>query len=142
MVCEQSAPDPSPSTEDVTALLRYVDLLDRPSGELFEWQQRETDDPNVTVFPWVDYKPVVRKFQQELSQRGFVYPFDWGEWEDEALRLHFEPGAMNQATFDDLRKLLTLHVRKDRFWTGHFAAALEEGWIIGILRRLKVIHEQ
>lgn len=41
-----------------------------------------------------------------------------------------------------LRKLLTAHVRADRFSEGHLASVLESRHITAMLRRLKRIREQ
>jgi hypothetical protein len=41
-----------------------------------------------------------------------------------------------------LRKLLTTHVRADRFVEGHLAGVLESGHMLAILRRLKDIRQQ
>jgi len=65
-----------------------------------------------------------------------------GAWQNEAQRLQCEAGALDQAGFRDLRKLLTLRVRKDRFFEGHVAEALREGRILAILRRMKAIQEE
>jgi len=38
---------------------------------------------------------------------------------------------------DVIRKLLTTHVRKERFCEGHLLAMFESGHIVNVLRRLK-----
>jgi hypothetical protein len=44
-------------------------------------------------------------------------------------------------TSPTLCRLYTLHVRKDRFCEGHFAAMLANGHIAALTRRLKAIRE-
>jgi hypothetical protein len=63
-------------------------------------------------------------------------PFDWGEWQPRAHALYRDPQALGRARLSTLRRLLTLHVRKDRFCEGHLAAMLAEGHIQAILRRI------
>jgi hypothetical protein len=50
-----------------------------------------------------------------------------------------KPGALETANLLTLRKLLTVHVRKDRFVEGHLARMLECGHITAILRRLREV---
>ena len=45
------------------------------------------------------------------------------------------------ADSEPILKLLTTHVRKERFCEGHLAAMFEDGHIVALLRRLKVIRE-
>ena len=47
------------------------------------------------------------------------------------------PGALDDADLVTLVKLLTLHVRKERFSGGQLANALEQGWLAAILERLR-----
>jgi hypothetical protein len=41
-----------------------------------------------------------------------------------------------------VRKLLTTHIRADRFIEGHLAGVLENGHIVAVLRRLRTIRDQ
>ena len=130
---------PMPSREDVEALARYADVLDRPAEELYEWRSPEEDEDGTPSFPFVSYKPLVMRFLDDVLHRDFLIDFDWPAWQGKALRLQTTPGALEDATLDDLRKLLTVHIRKHRFVEGHLAQALDEGWIQAILRRLRLL---
>ena len=46
-------------------------------------------------------------------------------------------GALDDADLVTLMKLPTLHVREERFSGGHIANALEQGWLVAILGRLR-----
>lgn len=74
-----------------------------------------------------------------LYESGVVYNFDWVEWQGEAERLVRSDGALEQADLSTLRKLLVLHVRKDRFCEGHFAEMLDSGHVRAILRRVAAL---
>ena len=126
-----------PDDASLRKLLTYIDDLQRPVEELAEFHSSgdgSEDDP-FTAF-W-SYSPKVDAFQKDLYDLGFVYSFDWGEWQDEAERLTVTSGALDDADLLTLMKLLTLHVRKERFSGGHLANAFEQGWIVAILERLR-----
>jgi O-acetyl-ADP-ribose deacetylase len=53
-----------------------------------------------------------------------------------------DPKAIAGADLLTLRKLLTAHVRGDRFTEGHLAAVLEKGHILAILKRLEQIRAE
>lgn len=58
--------------------------------------------------------------------------FDWVRWRAKVS----DPTALGGADLLTLRKLLTFHVRADRFSEGHLISAFEKGHITTILRRL------
>ncbi len=73
---------------------------------------------------------------KELYDAHIIYSFDWPKWQKEAEKLYNDPAALRAATLSDLRKLLTVHARKDRFCDGHFAAAFDSGHLVAVLREV------
>ena len=71
-----------------------------------------------------------------------IIPFDWRSWSEEAERYQMDPEALQAADLLTLRKLLTAHVRAERFAEGHLASVFESGHIAAILRRLKQIRAE
>ena len=63
----------------------------------------------------------------------------WSEFQDEAIGYFENPTRLETADPETIRKLLTLHVRKDRFCEGHFLEMLEVDNIQAILRRLATL---
>ncbi len=51
-------------------------------------------------------------------------PFDWIAWQDEANQFVKHPEYIKTTDAKTIRKLLTLHVRMDRFSDGHLAKML------------------
>ena len=80
--------------------------------------------------------PEVDDLVQALYDNGWVEPFDWSKFQDEAIGYFENPSRLETVDLETIRKLLTLHVRKDRFCEGHFLEMLEKGHIQAILRRL------
>ena len=69
------------------------------------------------------------------DHRLIVFNFVWTSWQDDAQRF-LDPEVVHTASFDDVRRLLTLHVRQDRFVEGHFAEMISRGHVAVLLRRL------
>lgn len=124
----------------VNALLEYLPLMDsRVAGHWEGGDRRE--DGSITV-PWFDYDPGVLAFIRACGSHGWIEPFDWGEWLPEAERYYREPGLLTTAGVETVQKLLTVHVRRDRFVEGHLASIIEEGHIAAVLHRLRDIRER
>ena len=54
-------------------------------------------------------------------------------------KLTRDPDLIKKANLLTLRKLITAHVRQDRFCEGHLAGVLKSGLMVKILERLKEI---
>ena len=94
------------------------------------------------MLPSFDYDEAVVEFEQILHANDWVTPkFDWGEWQDVAEEYVDSPEKIKSADVVTVQKLLTTHVRKDRFCDGHLASMFENGHIVALLRRLKDIRE-
>jgi hypothetical protein len=87
------------------------------------------------------YTREVYEFEKTLYRSGFIVRFDWTSWEPEALRYYREPGRLETADLATIRRLLTLHIRKNVTCEGHLAEMLRDGHIQAILRRLQVLSE-
>jgi ADP-ribosyl-[dinitrogen reductase] hydrolase len=128
-----------PGDAAIAELLTYRDDFQRPEEELAEFiSSGDGSSENPLSVLW-SYSPRVDEFQRALYELGFAIDFDWGEWQDEAERLTVTPGALDDVDLVTLMKLLTLHVRKERFSEGYIATALQQGWIVAILERLQCL---
>jgi ADP-ribosyl-[dinitrogen reductase] hydrolase len=122
--------------QQIDAVLRYLPLFEREGFSPGEWQTQEGQLPYFASSPEVD------AFVQTVYEHGILCAFDWMAWQDEAQQYRSEPGSLAQADLLTVRKLLTLHVRADRFVEGHLARAFEKGEVVAILRRLKHLREE
>jgi hypothetical protein len=83
------------------------------------------------------------EFYQVLYDTGWIAPeFDWVGWQVAAWRYVESPCRVETADAGTFRKLLTTHVRSDRFCEGHPTALFENGHVSGLLRRLRVIRAE
>jgi O-acetyl-ADP-ribose deacetylase len=93
------------------------------------------------LYPHI-YSQKVLDFEKALYEENIIYVFDWVSWHAEAEKYFKDTELLKDADLDTLRKLLTLHARKERFCSGHLAHMIESGHFLNILKRLKDIKFQ
>ena len=94
------------------------------------------DDEGVLTLPYEVHAREVDELIDALYECGFIQPFDWPAWQPTAEQYLEEPQRLAGADLGTLQKLLTIHVRKDRFCEGHFTEMTACGHITAILERL------
>jgi hypothetical protein len=120
----------TPSSEQIDAVLVFLSTFVR---EDFVPSRIEAPPG---IFPHHIQSEELIRFQQGLYENGFICSFDWPSWQEEALMYFNQPELLHNADIQVLRKLLTLHVRNDRFTDGHLSAMVKCGHITAILQRL------
>jgi hypothetical protein len=130
---------PLPDRRAIRRIVRHLDWLMQTEPPLYVWRGGEDQADGSFQMPWVQYAPEVQALVRELYESGFIVDFDWPSEGLQLEQLHENQEAMNGASLEDVVKLLTLHVRADRFSEGHLADALDRGLITQLLRRLKEI---
>lgn len=74
----------------------------------------------------------------ECYDQNVIYPFDWPAFTAKAGKMT-EPGAIESASIDELRQLLTTIVRQDRFGAGLLEELAENGVLLRVLERIDVL---
>jgi hypothetical protein len=87
-----------PSMDYVLSFLPYFESEDSHFYDL------ERD--RLTMDPYI-YSPQVVQFVETLYREGFIVPFDWSAWQDEAARYVTDPSLLDSADLPTLQKLLT-----------------------------------
>ncbi len=125
-----------PSPEQIDDVLAFLPVLEREdfSPSRVEMPQGQ--------FPYHVYSTELAQFHQAVNDGGFVFSFDWPAWQDEAARYVEQPELLRSADLAVLRKLITVHVRKDRFLEGHLPMMVQSGHIASLLRRLKELRDE
>lgn len=131
---EPTIPPVGPAQLD--AVLRFLPLFEQPGCVFGEWRQP------MGQFPFYAPTAEVIAFVLALEAQSVIFPFDWPNWQDVARRYVADADALDGADLLTCRKLLTTHVRLDRFVDGHLAHNLETGQITAILRRLQQIRDK
>lgn len=126
-----STVEPDLNRHTIDALLRHLPALERPGYSPGVW----ITPPG--GFAYFQYNEDATALLDALHATKLLVVFDWPAWQAEAKRLEREPVALQQADLLTLRKLLTVHVRKERFVEGHLAHVLENGHLAAILHRLQ-----
>jgi hypothetical protein len=85
--------------------------------------------------PWFDYGDEGLGLIRDLA--SLIEVFDWMAWArtprgEELVR---KPEAIGSASLEELRRVITVVVRGDRFTEGNVAAAHERGFLVAIARR-------
>jgi hypothetical protein len=124
--------DPPLSRDNLQAVLQFLPLFEHADFTPGEWITQEGH------LPYFSYTPAVLDFIRALSGNGFIQPFDWMNWR-EGVQLVDHPALLSRVNLQTLRKLLTAHVRADRFSEGHLATTFESGHIVMILKRMAEI---
>jgi O-acetyl-ADP-ribose deacetylase len=93
-------------------------------------------------FPYHVFSEELSQFVTVLYDNGFIFTFDWPSWQKEAQHYYKHPKLFHMADIQILRKLFTIHIRKERFCEGHLPAMVSDGHIVAILRRLKELRDE
>lgn len=131
---------PLPGPNEIRALLEFLPIFESRDFIFAEETPIEQREDGSYYFPYFTMSPDASRFHKAVYDLGFIRPFDWGRWR-EGVRYVHDPEALASADLDTLCKLLTLHVRQDRFCDGHLASMYECGHLTGILRRLNEMRQ-
>jgi hypothetical protein len=132
-MCERERPV---TAEGIDKVLGFLPIVEGTTRKLWTWP--ENDD---ILFSGPVYSDEVLAFERALYEEGFIIPFDWTKWQPTAERLTGCPELLAEVDLVTLQRLLTTHVRKERFCAGHLASVLGSGHICAVLHRLRAIRE-
>ena|SRR5688572_28407243 len=121
-----------PGDEGIATILRYLPYFEDTTNEFYTVTDELSFDPY-----WYSHR--TEAFVRDLYDHGFIQSFDWPNWQKQAVRYYENPDLIARARLSTLVRLLTTHIRKDRFVSGHLAMMIDEGQITAILRRLAVL---
>ena len=121
--------------KQIDAILAFLDAIERMDFKFGEWPVAS----ETPVTPHFKYGDPLEAFVRALYGEGWIEQFDWEKWQENAAQYVDSPDLLASADAETIRKLLTTHIRKDRFCEGHLAAMFENGHIVALLRRLKEI---
>jgi len=132
--CYENVPSKELTIKNMDAVLAYLPYFENTKNVFFT-----TSDAWVDPY---DFSPTVLDFIETLHEESFIGLYDLDKWQDEAVRYIEDPALLDKADLETIRKLLTLHVRKDRLCGGHLADMIACGQILAILQRLKAIRDE
>jgi O-acetyl-ADP-ribose deacetylase len=134
----KSTTKPQAVRPGIAAVVIFLPIFEAIGPDDFAQLVGSTDVPGEIPFMGhLEYHPAVYKFMDACYENGMVLSFDWGAWSDEARRYMSSPQLVMSASLDTCMKLLTTHLRAERFCDGHLEGVLRSGHITAILRRLQ-----
>ena len=128
--------------EDETMLQERLDAL---AGFAREFESPDFSFGRIVSnpgsMPHYELSPVAIRFVDTCYKAGWIQPLDWVEWKrtPEAARLRDDPAALEEATPEQLGRLLTVLIRQERFVEGALGSAFKSGLLTGIVRRIAVL---
>ena len=125
------------SRKQLQSLADFWSVFDNPKF-VYETQDEVKEKKGVITMPSSSLSPEAKAFNRMIYQEGWILDgFDWPEWAqtDEFKDLFSKPESLAKASADQLAKLLTALVRKERFCEGTMASASAEGVLVSITQR-------
>lgn len=122
--------------EAIQGLLAFLPLLQHPSPDYSRigyWGDMTSRVSAATA----------RDLFQYLYNNGFVLKdFDWEAWSDKGVSYMENRQKLQTADMNTLHKIITTHLRADRFVEGHYDVIIENGFLADILERMKELTGQ
>ena len=118
--------------EAIKNVTSFIDYFSNENELFGSWQ---TDSSS---FPHINYSQKVDDFLEALDANRFITVFDWTLW-DYGKEIYKDHTLIASLDFTDLKYLLTLIVRKERFCEGVLLNAIDNGMILSILMRLDTL---
>ena len=120
------------------ALAPFAHRFQSPGFDFGQWVHPPARADGVLEFPYFAFSTEASDFIRTCYEVGWVQEFDWPGWKSspEAIQLRDCPAAIEEASPDQLGRLLTVLIRQDRFVEGALNGAFESGFLVRILQRI------
>lgn len=126
-----------PTLAQIDEPLRFLPLFDVPDRTFVEsWGGGEKTESGAITMPYPVYPEDVLEFYRLAGQPCWS---DYDYVPTEAGRMLQDDAFIRRATLAEIVTMLTYCVRSERFSDGHWAAVLESGRIVAILKRLRAV---
>jgi hypothetical protein len=127
------------------SIVAFLPLFESPDFKFGHWVTSRPEEPEALIFPHFSLSGTARKFVQTAYDCGWVLSdFDWGSWAEtaEAVDLCESRSALDNASPEQLSKLLTCQIRADRFVDGALSKSIDSGELTNILSRAQTIRAE
>ncbi|CUJ83433.1 hypothetical protein RUE5091_00108 [Ruegeria denitrificans] len=135
----------SEDRERLQALAAFLPIVEAANFTAGEMVVPPNTPSGVTRFPYAAPSDPVSQFFEMVYEKNWVASFDWTEWSSsqEAKELFAEDGlALSKANTEQLSRMLTTCVRREKFAEGSLIADFESGLMVRIIRRAdQLLHE-
>jgi hypothetical protein len=116
--------------ERLHGLAAFLAAFESPGFEFSRWVESPEAESGTKVVAHPELGETAASFVQACYQLGWVGTFDWPRWmmSPEAIQLRDEPGAIENASPEQLARLLTVLIRQERYCDGALQSFFESGW--------------
>ena len=128
------------TSRQIEALTPFVRIFEIMGFQCGECPRSEPDSSHGSIIPGFGANDPVANFIQTLRDHDWIEPLDWRTWQHEAARYIASPELVAMADAETIRKLLSIHVRRDRDCHGHLAAQFESGHILALTAQAQSDH--
>jgi hypothetical protein len=129
-------PPPEIGVEQIDAVLKFLPRFEEQGYQFGQWRAP------AGYLPYFSFSSEAQAFIRALYEQRIIIAFDWQSWREQAQYYQAHMDALETADLLTVRKLLTTHVRMDRFVEGYLASLFDQGLLTTILWRLKRIRDQ
>ena len=129
------------TADNIDAILKFLPEFEQEGCEFGHMTLMEQTPDGAFVLPDCVLGKTGSRFFHALYENGWVVDFDWPSWQDQAEQYYLHPEKLQLVDINTIRRLLTTHVRKDRFCGGHLLSAFKSGHLTEVLRRLQAIRQ-
>ena len=104
-------------------VLEYLSYFKDKSSSFYTIEKGNFYDP-------YRYSSKVYQFVDTLKEHNFLILFNHPRWQPGVIKYIEDSKLLESADLLTLRKLLTLHIRKERFCSGNLADAIDTGHMV------------
>jgi hypothetical protein len=121
--------------EGVDALLRFLPYFVNIKGHYGTETKNDNDGLGNAMLT-----KEATEFCEACYENKFVQDFNWSEWSQSRQKLISSGDGIEDLDLADIGRLLTAHIRGDRFCDGRLLAVMHSGQMTRILKRLVVLN--
>ncbi|MBN1521546.1 MAG: hypothetical protein JW928_03350 [Candidatus Aureabacteria bacterium] len=129
--------EPHLTAKNLDAVLKYLPVFEKKDIRPGDWQK--VSQEGLLAY---NYNDIISEFIYELYSEGFIIAFNWPKWKKEGEKLIQDRRRIEKANLVTLQKLLTMHVRMERFREGYLASIIKSGHMRDILKRIEAIRRK
>ena len=119
----------------VLTFLPFVRDINQSAGQVLGSERHG----EIVSMPYASLSERATEFVDACYQANLVQSFDWTAWAEKNAALAHEGKGLESADLDCIIRLVTAHLRADRFVEGHLLEVLKSGLMRRILERLQEI---
>ncbi len=130
------------TTDGIRRLLSFLPLLSEPGAKHGDGPNFEPAGKNTVAYIPAMISETAENFVQACEDEHFVQPFDWHAWSKRHQAELNDAAFIASSDMTMIVKMLTTHIRANRFCDGHLLTMLNDGIIVQILKRLNQINSE